>query len=330
MAVSDSSSEHPGANLASPDTATLEAAAEWYAELREAAPDSPRHGVHRDWLDQHPSHRQAWARVEKLNQQFQTAPSGMLQPILKRARSTRRRSVELLLILLMVGVGILGGGWQAGLHHPLMADHATATGERRQLRLADGSLVHLNTGTALDVHFDDKQRRIHLRQGEIQVATAASDDKRPFFVTTAEGRVRALGTRFLVRRQGDQSRVTVLEHAVDIHPAQAQGAVTRLDAGYQAQFSDNQTTPPQPVTGRPAAWVQGQLIVSDWSLARFVEELSRHHKGVLSHDADVADLRISGAFHLHSTDALLDNLAGTLPVRIRRFTPYWVRVEPLE
>lgn len=327
MAASDSSCDHSGPGLSSPDTATLEAAAEWYAELREAPPDSPSHAAHRDWLDQHPSHRQAWARVEKLNRQFEAAPRGLLQPILARARSARRRTTQLLLILVMVGGGILGGGWQAGLHHPLVADHATAVGERRQLRLADGSRVHLNTGTALDVHFNDRQRRIHLRQGEIQVATAASDDKRPFIVTTADGRVRALGTRFLVRKKDDHSRVTVLAHAVEIRPAKATDSATRLDAGYQTQFTAHQTTRPEPVSGRPAAWTQGQLVVSDWPLARFLAELSRHHEGVLSHDAAVAELRISGAFHLHDTDALLDNLAATLPLRIRRFTPYWVRVE---
>jgi transmembrane sensor len=40
-------------------------------------------------------------------------------------------------------------------------------------------------------------------------------------------------------------------------------------------------------------------------------------------------LRISGAFHLGNTDTVLDNLTSTLPVRIRRFSRYWVSVEPV-
>lgn len=178
------------------------------------------------------------------------------------------------------------------------------------------------------MHFDSQRRRIHLHQGEIQVTTANDEVARPFIVTTDQGRIRVLGTRFLVREAGDHSRVSVLEHAVAIRPAAGAAQPTPVRAGQQARFSEEQTGPVEPITGRPAAWTRGQLIVSDWPLGRFLDELSRHHTGVLRYDDEVKNLRISGAFHLNNTDGILDNLAATLPVRIQRLTRYWARVKP--
>jgi len=314
---------------ASPDRASLEAAAEWYAALREAGPESPVHAAHGTWLHQDPEHRRAWARIEKLNAALEGAPAGIVQPTLKQARAARRQTFKLLLAV--VGLGALLGGWlQTPWHQRLTADHYTATGERSAVRLDDGSLLELNTASAVDVHFDDERRRIHLEQGEIRVTTAADDAARPFIVTTGQGRVRALGTRFLVRQDEDATRVTVMEHAVAIRPAAAPELATRVDTGFRARFTGQRVGRIEPIAGHPAAWTRGQLIASDWPLGRFLDELARYHEGVLSYDEAAAGLRLSGAFHLHDTDAVLDNLAATLPVRIRRFTPYWTRVEPRE
>jgi transmembrane sensor len=71
------------------------------------------------------------------------------------------------------------------------------------------------------------------------------------------------------------------------------------------------------------------LVVNDWRLEDFVRELQRYRPGHLGCDPAVAALRISGAFHLTSTDTILDNLTSTLPVRIRRFSRYWASVEPV-
>jgi len=312
-----------------PDRATLEAAAEWYAEVRDAEPDSPVHQALEKWLAQNPAHRRAWQRVEKLNARLGGAPAEIVQSTLTKARATRRRALKGLL-LVMATAGLAGGWLQSDWHQRLAADHSTGTGERGEVHLADGSLIELNTDSAVDIHFDDQRRRIHLLQGEIQVTTAADETARPFLVTTGQGRIRALGTRFLVRLDDGASRVSVLEHAVSIRPAAAPEQASKVEAGYQARFTDQGVRPAEPITGHPAAWTRGQLIVSDWPLGRFLDELARYHEGILSYDDAAAALRLSGAFHLNDTDAILASLADTLPVRIRRFTPYWTRVEPRE
>ncbi|MGK9563911.1 FecR domain-containing protein, partial [Salmonella enterica subsp. enterica] len=86
-------------------------------------------------------------------------------------------------------------------------------GEQRQLRLADGTLLNLNTHSAVDVQFDDSTRRIVLQEGEIMVETGHGDP-RPFIVQTRDGSLLALGTRFMVKREDDGTRLSVLQSRV--------------------------------------------------------------------------------------------------------------------
>ena len=140
-------------------------------------------------------------------------------------------------------------------------------------------------------------------------------------VIAKQGQIRALGTHFLVRREGGYNHISALEQAVEITPAATHAQTLRLEAGQQTRFNRNGFEQIRPLSGRPAAWAQGQLIVSDWALSEFPDELSRHRRGLIGYDDASAALRISGAFHLDNIDALLDNLAATLPVTVRPLQP---------
>ncbi len=49
--------------------------------------------------------------------------------------------------------------------------------------------------------------------------------------------------------------------------------------------------------------------------------------GQLNCAANVADLLISGTYPLDDSERILDLLEISLPVKVRRFTRYWVTVE---
>ncbi len=65
--------------------------------------------------------------------------------------------------------------------------HASAIGERRDVRLADGSTLTLDTATALDVAWHLRSRRVALSQGQARFAVAPSA-WRPFEVAAAGAR----------------------------------------------------------------------------------------------------------------------------------------------
>jgi transmembrane sensor len=100
-----------------------------------------------------------------------------------------------------------------------LADQRTATGEQRTLRLADGTLINLNTHSAVDVRFDEAAPG--RAAGRRDLVETAHGDARPFIVETREGSMRALGTRFLVKREAEGTRLSVLQSAVAAHPESA-------------------------------------------------------------------------------------------------------------
>lgn len=212
----------------------------------------------------------------------------------------------------------------------MTADYRTPVGERREIVLADGSRLHLNTGTAIDVRFDAGQRLVVLHAGEVHIDTGADRDSstyRPFLVQTAQGRIRALGTRFGVRLAQDESRVAVTQGAVEITPAS--GAQLVVQAGQQARFSQTGVTGPQPLETGAEDWLQGVLRVRDLRLDDFLAELGRYRQGLLRCDPAVGALRVSGVFQLRDTDAVLDSLPDALPVNVLYRTRYWVTVVPV-
>ncbi|MGE8047530.1 FecR domain-containing protein [Pseudomonas monteilii] len=306
------------------DRNTLEAAAHWYVELR-CEPDEATQAAHQRWLLSDPRHVQAWERLARLQGKLAQVTPGIARPTLSSARAKRREVLKVLSVLLVAGAAggaVLRDGGVARL----MADVRTGVGEQRALRLDDGSQLQLNTDTAVDIRYGTEWRALELLRGEILVQTASDALSRPFSVHTGQGSIRALGTRFTVRCDNDFTRVCVLEHAVEVRSARAIAAV-RVDVGQQLEFSAGKMGNVTPLAAMADAWAREMLIVDDWRLADVVSELQRYRPGYLGCDEAVSGLRLSGAFHLGDIDIVLENLTTTLPVRIRRFSRYWTRVE---
>lgn len=313
--------------MSSPDLAVLEAAATWYVQLNDGARDAVRQRAWQTWLQASPEHAAAWARVERLQQQWARIPQQAALSGLGAAQTQRRQVLKILGVLLAAG----GSTWLASEQLPyqsLLAQQRTGTRERRSLRLEDGTQLELNANTALDIRFDAGTRLVRLYQGEVLIQTARDPAQRPFIVQSENGSVRALGTRFSVRQLAAQTQVGVLQSAVEIRPLQLAGQPLRIKAGQQIRFDDSSLGSIAPLPANADAWTHGMLSVDDWRLGDFIAELGRYRPGVLRCAADVQQLKISGAFRIDDTDTVLENLSKSLPVRVRYLTRYWVSVEP--
>ncbi len=309
------------------DLKTLEAAATWYVQLNDGDADTAQTQAWQAWLAASPAHAEAWARVEKLQRQWSMVPRQAALSSLGAAQAQRREVLKALGMLLAIG----GGTWLASEQVPyraLLAQQRTGTGERRSLRLEDGSHLELNVDTALDVRFDAQVRAIELHRGEILVSTASDPARRPFIVHSKNGSVRALGTQFSVRQLSEQTRVGVLQSAVEVRPRHHLDRMLRLDAGQQTDFDNDTFTRAQPLPADSAAWVQGMLSVNDWRLGDFIDELGRYRTGVLRCAPAIRGMNISGSYRIDDTDIALANLPKSLPVKVHYLSRYWVSVEP--
>jgi transmembrane sensor len=301
----------------------LDAAIAWQLSLDSGNP------VEREefakWHAAHEEHARAWRQLGMLDQRFSVA-SGPARTALLQSRESIRRRVRKLgsgvaSIVAVIGLALFAGDRYLPIDYWL-ADQRTATGEQRTLRLTDGTLINLNTHSAVDVRFDEKQRLIILQEGEILVETGHGDT-RPFIVETREGSMRALGTRFLVKREDEGTRLSVLKSAVAAHPgASAEEQILR--EGQQVLMRSNGLGPIVALNLGADAWTRGMLVVDNTRLEDLVQELGRYRRGYLGVTPEIADLRITGSFPLHDTDLALSALLPTLPVQIEQHTPWWV------
>lgn len=314
-----------------PKFESLQQAARWFACLRsEDVTDKDRAGW-RAWHEQHAEHREAWKYVETVSQRFEN-----LQPeseqhaaaaALKAAqRVTRRQALNMIAIL--AGGGMLG--WTTIQHAPLPAmasgaDYRTGTGEIREITLADGTRVWLNTASALNADYRPSLRHVRLVAGEVLIETA-QDAGRPFVVDTSQGRLRALGTRFTVRQFDGATYLAVYEGAVEVRTA-GNDATQVVQAGEQVTFSSDVISPPMPAERARKAWARNVLLADNIPLKDLIEELARYRRGHLGVTPAIADLRVMGTYPLDDPDRVLAMLESALPVQVRRTLPWWVTVE---
>lgn len=329
-----------------PDFRMLQAAAEWFAVLQDEKVSAAERQGWQEWLEAREEHRQAWLQVEAVSRSFARLPragqSGEAARLAVEAgsrqrRLQRRQVVKALALFAAVG-GLAWGGRRLGLGASEAADFQTARGETREVLLADGTRVWLNTDSAITVGYRGDERRLGLLRGEVLVETGAGeagvDDPaapRPLRLATPEGLLRPLGTRFLVRRDeagsGGES-LAVFAGAVEITPHAAPEACQVIGAGQQVRYDRNGVAVPQAAQAARQAWSRGMLVADDMRLGDFLAELSRYRSGHLGWDPAVAELRLVGAFPLGDTDRILAGLEESLPLRVRRILPWWVSVEP--
>ena len=308
-------------------------AAEWLTVLMSGEASEEELAAWQRWREADPEHERAWQHIDAVSRRFnglhRSAAAQALAGTQQQAVNGKRRQL-LAWLGVAAGGGMLAaqtGAWDGV--RALRADYRTATGERREVVLDDGSVLSLNTGSAVNVRFDDSHRLIELLAGEILVSSGhGAGSAAPLVVATREGLVRALGTRFVVRQQDGVSTVEVLESAVEIRPRDSAGAPLLLAAGRGVAFSRHAPDAPHAIDAYADAWSRGQLIVDDVTLGDFLADLARYRPGVIDCAPAVAQLRLSGVFPLADTQRILNMLPNSLPVQVRSRTRYWVTVEP--
>lgn len=295
-----------------------EQAVHWLVELQGGTLDARQQRAMEHWLQASEENRRAWDHIQRVNQRLRGLDSPLAHAALNAPHSAgRRRALKALLLL---GVGSACGlalQVQNPLP-PLLADYRSPLGQRRQAKLEDGSELHLNTASAADVRFDREQRLVQLLEGELQLTV--SREQRPFRVLTGHGLVQLSEGRFNLRQLPGMSRVAVFSGSAISH-GQA------LLAGQQAETQGQGWQASRALDANAGAWVDGMLVAAHMRLDDFLAELGRYRRGQLNCDPAVAGLLLSGSYPLADSERILDLLEVSLPVRVRRFTRYWVTVE---
>ena len=182
---------------------------------------------------------------------------------------------------------------------------ATGVGEQRSVQLADGSRVRLDTSTRIAVHFDGRSRRVELARGQA-FFDVAHDASRPFFVVAGPTTVRAVGTRFDVRRDGDQVRATLVEGVVQVSGGRAVRSTWTLKPGQQIVTNAHSSAPRSVDVTTATSWTTGHIVFEGVPLGAAIDEINRYsRRRVTLDDPALQGVAVSGVFDSGDTDAFV-------------------------
>ncbi|RFQ24111.1 FecR family protein, partial [Pseudomonas sp. ATCC 13867] len=219
----------------------------------------------------------------------------------------------------------LGAVWSAGWSTGWLPSHVgyyAAQPAPREVQLADGSKVELNSGSQL-IFADFRDRRsAWLKSGGEAYFQVAHDTLQPFSVHTDNGSVRVTGTRFNVWTDTHQMLVTLLEGSVVVSPPDdIDGNSAQLTPGMQARYlrGSERIELAQVAPAGAIAWIEGKLVLDDLTLQTALPLINRYLKQpVRLEDAEAAAMRIGGIYRTDDLQALVDSLPKVLPVELRK------------
>jgi transmembrane sensor len=234
------------------------------------------------WLGQSPAHMvaylragAAWSRADRL---------GALRTLAPKEDGHSRPWISGFFGKVLAALAILvasGAGAAFYLFGPHQTIYSTALGAHRSITLADGSQIELDTDTTIKATVTSHEKRISLDKGEAYFQVK-HDASRPFIVMAGDHRLIDLGTKFLVRRDANDLRVTVLEGRVKLEAVEGnpQHTVT-LTAGDMAIATANsiwtQRESASQLTNE-LGWRHGMLVFDNTTLADAVTEFNRYNR----------------------------------------------------
>lgn len=216
---------------------------------------------------------------------------------------------------------------------------ATAIGEQRSVKLADGSIVQLNTNSIISIQFSNNIRRITLQKGEAHFAVA-HDHYRPFVVEAAENTVTAIGTAFNMQYTDEDSfelvvtegKVLVREKITDSQASDATALINPdatksgqlLVSGEKANINGevgqrhNLSTD---AMQQDLAWQQGMIVFKGEPLEDALKEIGRYTPvNFKIADPELRKKRVAGYFKVGDISGLLFALKNSFNIEHSRNT----------
>lgn len=306
-------------------------AADWLARLDRPRVPTGDHEAFEAWCRADARHLAAylrllavWNRLDALKEP-ELSPEGVADaaaaPYAFFHGADRRppRTRTLLAVALAAGLaaivaaGLAWWQWAAPLRLASgVQRYATTLGEFRRITLADGSVVQINTDSALTVRLRGRERDLTLLHGEATFEVAP-DKSRPFIVVVGSTGVRAVGTVFNVQKSNASVEVLVTKGVVVVGPPQDVAAdhltLAVVDAGQMAIAGSSRVTVEslnQEEIARRLAWHEGMLLFNGQSLADVAAQFNRYNeRKLVITDAAVGQVRIGGYFRATDLDSFV-------------------------
>jgi transmembrane sensor len=342
--------------------AIAEQAGEWFVANDEGPLDAQDSAALGAWLKASPVHIEEFLGVSAIARDLREAradPEYALDAILARARAEEDAPVRTLwsraidavwgqpprrwltATVTMAVFVVLSVGWFLPWNvtptgHPSVSSgtaalhFATRHGEQLSRRLADNSILHLNTDSAVTIRYGKNERLVLLTAGQADFEVA-HEPERVFRVIAGSAEVVDLGTKFDVRLQHDSTVVTVVEGRVAVGPSPILGklganssqdhppSLVQLSADQQIRVAEGEwpAIPASVDSQRTTAWLRREIVFDHEPLEHVVAEYNRYTaKPIEITTPALRNLQISGVFATDDTEAFVAFLRSLKGVRV--------------
>jgi transmembrane sensor len=198
---------------------------------------------------------------------------------------------------------------------PKATVYVTAKGERRDLVLSDGTRIALSTDSRVIVSMKPDRRELTLAYGEAAFKVV-HNAARPFEVRLGDRVVQDIGTEFDVARRDGLISVTVREGMVALARPEDERRRLTLGPGNRAEHREG-SQEVMVLAANPDdafAWRAGRLIYRGRSLGEVAADLSRYGDEHIKAVGPAANLRFTGVLTIDNQAAMVQRLAGLLPI----------------
>lgn len=339
------------------DRASAEAA-HWWTQLGHKAPTDVSETDRREytaWLRESPLHIAAMLRIAQIDESLREFPSWaeipseteveqgnvvLLAPPSRSARHNntlprKRNTLSRLAWAATVAAVAICIGWL--LLQARGTVLTTDRAERREVMLADGSMVSLEPETRLRVSLSKSERRLTLEHGRA-LFRVAQDATRPFLVTSAGTVIRAVGTVFGVEEADKDVIVTVKEGRVQVlqtetpmtntpGPGQARAVSDPTRSGVFLSSNQQITVSTLGASGpvravdatRALAWSEGLLVFNSTPLSQVATRINQYNRvQIRIGDPDLGRRTVSGVFQASDPQTLVDFIRAGARVTVTR------------
>lgn len=283
------------------------------------------------WLDESEEHRSYYAQMKELwdssgvvndhllfdNERaydFFCARRTFLSAALKSQPAGKRPLWKTLISVAAVLFPVLFLGYYTVLYFNSQQREGSATlvseiscpnGSKTQLRLADGSIVWLNSGSTLCYtdDFGKSNRKLKL-VGEAYLEVARNEEL-PFIVEAGQLEVKVLGTKFNVSAYSDNDEIKVflLNGSVSLSDDSGKEGLSVVlkpmeKAVYKIETQKLDVSEEE--SGAELSWMHNELVFKGESFAQIIRVLQRSYDVKINiHNQSLGSRRFAGDFNLN-------------------------------
>lgn len=304
-----------------------ETAAVWLIRRDEADWSPGDEFEFQSWLDESYAHMSAFWRLETAwRGADRIAALGSYAASVaskRRFQASRQRWMSLAASFVIVALSLPLMLRGSSVDDPVrpVSQFRTQLGGHKQVSFADGSTIELNTQTIIRSNVTLRHRDIWLDKGEafFSVKHLAI----PFVVHAGSRLITVLGTKFSVRRDGNNVRVVVTDGRVRVSDADTShpSPTATIDKGDILEEQGESTLLLQNAGSKveqSLAWRDGMLEFDRTPLVEVANEFNRYNQRKLVIAGDAGSIRIGGSFKVSNVDAFARLLHDAYGLRIER------------